>query len=591
MQIRQRAGQTKAVATVQNVYAVRCAALDEMGGGGIGTVVTSRVGAFAEVVVRGPLRRAQLSFGLMWGGDCAVMVALGVVAYRHGGVAAVGAVTALRMVPAALMAPFAATLADTVRREYVLAWIGLIRAVALGSAAALLALGGPVLAVYGLAIVATIAQTLFRPAHSALLPSLCTAPRQLTNANAVRGVLDGVATLAGPLAAAVLLATSEPASVFALAAAMSLAAGLVVVSLRYDPPPRAPRSAAADARGLLRGFASIAGDRGGLLLITALGAAQTFTRGALTVLSVAIAIEIIHTGAAGVGVLNAAVGAGALVGSIAVFRLLRRGGLARWLGIGVALWGLPLILQGPLLGRLLAIALIGGIGFGNALIDAGGFTLLARLADEAVLARMFAAFEAILTLALATGGLLTPLVIHGLGLRPAIVAIGCVAPAAVAVSWAALRRLDARMQVRNADIEILHHVPMLRVLPQATIEQLATALEHAEIEAGRVVFEQGAPGERFYVIEAGSAVVLRDGRAIRTLATGDSFGEIALLRECPRTATVRATSDGPMRVSMLPRTVFLTAVTGYPASADAGEQVASDHLSRDARAASSAQPT
>ena len=167
--------------------------------------------ALAQVANSDTLRRAQLSFGLMWAGESAVMVALGVVAYRHGGVAAVGAVTALRMIPAALMAPFAATLADAVRREFVLVWIGLVRAVALGTAAALLTLGGPVEAVYGLAIVATVAQTLFRPAHSALLPALCTSPHQLTSANVVRGMLDAVATLGGPLAAAVLLATSGPA--------------------------------------------------------------------------------------------------------------------------------------------------------------------------------------------------------------------------------------------------------------------------------------------------------------------------------------------------------------------------------------------
>jgi MFS family permease len=549
------------------------------------------MGAFAQVAGSDTLRRAQLSFGLIWAGDCAVMVALGVVAYRDGGAAAVGAVTAARMIPAALVAPFAATLADAVRREFVLVWIGLVRAIALGTAAGLLALGGSVGAVYGLAIVATIAQTLFRPAHSALLPALCTSPQQLTSANVVRGILDAVATLGGPLIAALLLATSEPASVFGVSAAMSLVGGLVVLSLRYDPPPRARRSAAADARGLLEGFASIAGDRGGLLLITALGLAQTFTRGALNVLSVVVAIDLIHTGAAGVGVLNAAVGAGALVGSIAIFRLLRRGGLATWLGIGVALWGLPLILLGAVSQPPLAIALIAVIGLGNALIDAGGFTLLARRADEAVLARMFAAFEAILTLGVAAGGLLTPLVIHLLGLRSALFAIGCVAPAAVALSWGALRRLDARMQVRNADIEILHHVPMLRVLPQTTIEQLAGALEHAEIEPGGAVFEQGAFGERFYVIEGGSVDVLRDGRIIRTLGQGDSFGEIALLRACARTATVRATADGPVSVSILPRTAFLTAVTGYPASATAGEQVVLDHLARDARAASPAQPT
>ena len=280
-----------------------------------------------------------------------------------------------------------------------------------------------------------------------------------------------------------------------------------------------------------------------------------------------------------------------MVGSIVTFRLLRRDGLATWLGIGVALWGAPLILLGVVPGQLLAIALPAVIGFGNALVDAGAFTLLSRLADEAVLARMFAAFEAILTLAVAVGGLLVPLVIHLLGIRSALVAVGCVAPAAVAASWAALRRLDARMRVRDADIEILHHVPMLRVLPEATIEQLAAALEHAEIGAGQAVFEQGASGERFYVIEAGFAEVLRDGRTIRTLSQGDSFGEIALLRECARTATVRATPDGPLRTSILPRAAFLTAVTEYPVSAAAGEQVVAAHLARDARVASPAQPS
>jgi MFS family permease len=124
-------------------------------------------------------------------------------------------------------------------------------------------------------------------------------------------------------------------------------------------------------------------------------------------------------------------------------------------------------------------------------IDVGGFTILARLADEAVLARMFAAFEAILTLGIAFGALLTPLVIDLLGIRGALVAVGLVAPIAVVACWAQLRRLNARLRVRDADIELLHHVPMLRALPQATIEQLAAALDHAEIAPGHAVFQQG----------------------------------------------------------------------------------------------------
>ena len=189
-----------------------------------------------------------MSFGAMWAGEWAVMVALGVVAFRDGGAAAVGAVTAMRMAPAALLAPFAASLADRVRRERVLACVGLVRAAMLACAAAVLAAGGPAVAVYGLAVVATVAQTLYRPAHSALLPALCASPQELTSANAVRGMLDSLATLGGPLAAAVLLAASGPAAVFVACAAASLWAGLLVAALHYDAPPRARPSTAVLAR-------------------------------------------------------------------------------------------------------------------------------------------------------------------------------------------------------------------------------------------------------------------------------------------------------------------------------------------------------
>jgi hypothetical protein len=208
--------------------------------------------------------------------------------------------------------------------------------------------------------------------------------------------------------------------------------------------------------------------------------------------------------------------------------------------------------------------------------------MLARLADETVLARMFAGFEAILTLGVAAGGLLAPLVIELLGVRLALLAIGLIAPLAVAASWSELRRLDARLRVRDADIEILRVVRMLGALPAATIEQLGAGLEHAEFAPRQVVFEQGERGERFYVVESGRAEVVRDGRVVATLGRGDCFGEIALLRNQPRTATIRASADASMHVSVLPRNTYLTAVTGYPASSAAGEEVVTARLKADA---------
>ena len=218
---------------------------------------------------------------------------------------------------------------------------------------------------------------------------------------------------------------------------------------------------------------------------------QTFTRGCLTVFAVVVAIDLLHTGDPGVGVLNAAVGAGGVLGSVLAFGLVRRGGLAAWFGVGIGLFGAPLAAIGLVPEQAAAILLLGLVGIGNALIDVGGFTLLARLADETVLARMFAGFEAILTLGIAAGGLLTPLIVELLGVRLALVSVGLLAPLAVAASWPALRRLDAGMHVRDADIEIMRGVHMLGALPATTIEQLGGGLEHVEFEPGHTVFEQG----------------------------------------------------------------------------------------------------
>ena len=511
------------------------------------------------------------------------MVVLAVVAFRDGGVAAVGIVTAARMAGAALLAPWLATIADRVRRERVLTGVGVFRAAALAGVAAITATGGPVGATYALAVVATIALTLFRPAHSALLPALCTSPGQLTRANAVRGLLDSSATLGGPAAAAVLLAVSGPAAAFAACAAASLLGGLVVIGLSYDAPPRAHRTTGRKGgRQILEGFATIAADRG-LALITGLGFVQTFTRGCLTVLTVVVAIDLLDTGDPGVGVLTAAVGAGGLVGSLLAFRMVGRGRLAMWFGVGVALFGAPLILMGAIPGRALAIGLLAIVGIGNALIDVAGFTLLARRTDETVLARMFAGFEAILTLGVAAGSLVTPLVVNVLGARLALVVIGLLAPLAVFGSRRALRRLDDTMRVRDADIETLRAAPMLGALPVATIEQLAAALEHADIAPGCSVFSQGEPGDYFYVVRAGDVAVIQDGRLIRNLGPGDCFGEIALLHDQPRTATVRAVGDHPLHLSRLSRSVYLTAVTGYPAAAAAGDALVTSRLDDDAR--------
>jgi hypothetical protein len=229
------------------------------------------------------------------------------------------------------------------------------------------------------------------------------------------------------------------------------------------------------------------------------------------------------------------------------------------------------------------ITLLAVVGIGNALVDVGVFTLIARLVDDAVLARVFAAFEGIITLGVAAGAAAAPVQIGVLGIRGALVVCGAVAPIGTIARWPALRALDHRVRVRDSDIALLQRIPMLQPLPQATIEQLAARLGRTQLPAGASVFEQDEVGDEFYIIELGEAEVVRDGHSIAALHKGDGFGEIALVRDCPRTATVRATTSLTLRT--LNRTVFVAAVVGYTPSARAVNQVITGHLSHFSRSA------
>jgi hypothetical protein len=311
---------------------------------------------------------------------------------------------------------------------------------------------------------------------------------------------------------------------------------------------------------------------GDLALIVGLAAAQTFTRGALTVLTVVVAIDLLGTGEPGVGTLTAAVGAGAVLGSLAASLLVGTRRLGAWFALGVTLWGLPVALIGAFPSEAAALVLLACVGVGNALIDVGGFTLLGRTAPDDVLARVFGVLESLVALAMGTGAVVAALVVEQAGVRTALVAVGLLCPVAAAASWRRLRRMDRSIGVRDRDIDLLRSPAMLSVLPLPAVEHLARSLEPLTVPAGSVVFAQGDVGDRYYVIESGEAVVLGDGRALATLGPGEGFGEIALLRSTRRTATVRAVTD--LRLRTLRSDHFLPAVLGYtPSAREAGTVV------------------
>jgi hypothetical protein len=274
--------------------------------------------------------------------------------------------------------------------------------------------------------------------------------------------------------------------------------------------------------------------------------------------------------------LTAAVGAGAVAGSLGASMFVRGRHLAVLEGFGVMLWGVPLVLCGLLPYEPAVLALMCAIGVGNALVDVGLFSLPARLVAETLLARVYGAFESLVALSVAIGALVAPLVIDALGVRGALAVLGLVAPTLVALSWRRLREIDGSFVQRDAEIEVLSGVSMFRPLPMPAIDCLAVHVEHAHVAAGQEVFHQGDDADRFYVIDEGQVEVIGDGRLIRTMGPGDSFGEIALLRDTVRTATVRART--PLELHALESRHFVSAVDGYRSSAREAETVAGDRL-------------
>ena len=532
--------------------------------------------AFSATARNPGLLRAQLAFAATWTAEAAFTVGIAVVAFRDGGAEAVGIVAFARLAPTALFTPFGTALADRFPRDRVLVWSCLVRAAATATATFLLVAGAPHGAVYGLAVLSTAAFRLFRPAHSALLPRLCNTPFELRSANVVRGLFDSLSTLLGPLAAALLLGLGSPAAVFVTSAALSFASGVLLLGLSYEAPPRGrPQALRRIAHETVEGFQALARYRDAGVLI-GLALMQTLTQGFLSVFVVVLALEQLGMGESGVGLLTAALGAGAVMSSLGATMRLTGKRLAALQGVGVMLWGLPLTISGALPYAPVVVGLICVIGIGNSLVDIGLHTLPARLVPEELLARVFGVKASLTALTGAVGAFVTPFAIDLLGIRGALVLLGLLAPAAVALAWSRLHAIDAAIARRDREIGVLNGIAMFRPLPMPAIDLLALNVDHVEVAAGQEVFHQGDQGDRFYVIEDGEAEVIGDGRPIRKLGSGDGFGEIAVLQERSRTATVRART--PLTLRGLDRRHFRSAVSGYESSRRKAEALVLDRI-------------
>jgi hypothetical protein len=379
---------------------------------------------------------------------------------------------------------------------------------------------------------------------------------------------------AGPALGGLLLALSGPAAVFAFNGAVLVWSALWIVQVPRDAAPeRAERPQLLPE--LTAGFTAVL-RKPALRVIVGLTGAQTVTSGALEVLLVVLALQLLHSGNAGVGWLNAAIGIGSIVGAFVVAVIAARRRLAAGFALGIIVSVVPLALVAGVSSLAPALVLFGILGAGSVLVEVGGITLLQRSAENEVLGRVIAVLETTILGALAIGSLVAPAIVSWLGPHGALIATGVFVPLLLVPLWPSLRRIDAEAVIAVEPLELLRRIEIFADLPQPVLERLALAAIAVSTAADQVVVAVGEVGNHFYLIATGRAVVELEDGATRELGPGDFFGEIALLRDVPRTATVRAVE--PLRLYAIARDDFLAAVTGHAPTLAAAENIVSSRL-------------
>jgi MFS family permease len=530
-----------------------------------------------RALMRSPaLRRVLGAYLIFSSAELATWVAILVWAYDVGGAPAAGLIAVVQLVPATLLAPLLSQIGDRFRRDRALSLGFSFQAAAFSATAAALTFDLHPAVVYCTAVVAAIGVTMTRPVYYATLPDISETPGQLTVANSLSSSTEGFGYFGGPLITAAVLAVSGPGAVF-WAAGAATAVGAVItrsLDLRHSEAHSERRSIFDSA---LEGFAALRGSVG-TGRVNFLFGVQFLVIGALDILTVVLGLELLSLDLSGPGTLASALGIGGLLGAAGTVILVNRRRMAPALTGGLIVLGLPLalisVLGNGLLSSLLFLTLA---GVGKSFVDVAGRTLLQRITPDRVLARVFGFQESMMMGGTAMGAAAAPVLVNWLGGRDTFLFVGGLVVVFGVSQWWPLSRLDGRSVLPGPGFELLRAIPMFAVLEQPALERLSRDLEQMEVPAGRAVITEGEKGDRFYVIESGVVSVLKrvspaaQPEEVNRLGRGSFFGETALLRDVPRTATVMAVTD--LVLYALDRQIFLGAVTRSARSAVEAERV------------------
>ncbi|HZB34615.1 MAG TPA: MFS transporter [Gaiellaceae bacterium] len=529
--------------------------------------------SFGQVFRNPNIRRIEGAWAASIVAHWSYGIALAVFAYRDGGAAAVGLVGLVRFLPAAAASPFTAVLSDRYRRERVIVVAELARAGLLAATTAIVVTEGPPALVYVLAGLVAIAYSAVRPAQAALLPSVAKTPKELTAANVTSSTIESLGIFGGPAIGGLLLAATGEEVVFGAAAAAFLLSAILIGRVRVDSQPEPRERREGVFREFSAGFLTLYRERG-LRVLVLLLASQTFVAGMLNVLIVVTALRLLDLGEEGVGFLNSAIGIGGLVGAVVSAALIGRRLSSNFL-LGIGLWGIPIALIGVFPEPAPTLLFLAVVGLGNTLVDVSAFTLLQRAVPEEVLARAFGAVQALWVATIGIGSIAAPLLIAAVDIRGALLITGALLPTLAMLLRRRLAQLD-EAPVPERQLALLRGIELFAPLPQPTQESLAQVLRPVRLASGEELFRQGDVGDRFYIVADGEVEIVIDGHVVRETGPGGYFGEIALLRDVPRTATVRAKDD--VELFALDRDDFIAAVSGHAASAEVADSVIAARL-------------
>jgi MFS family permease len=539
-------------------------------------------------VLRNPAL-ARLLFGEFVSsvGDWLYLVALLVVVYEQTQDPLVlGIIGAARVLPYVLLSVPAGIAADRYDRRVILLSTDIIRGLIMVVIAAIVFLNGgaamgngATLAVVVLAVLATCFSAFFSPAIGAFLPSLVKDESELGPANSLWSSLDNLAFFVGPAFAAVLLGLGQLPLAFLLNA---LTFGVVAIVLwrlpsamkpaRADAAPievaveeakeEAAQAAKAPTTGLREALTPVIRPLSGIATINIVGG---FVFGGLGMLTVILAVQYYDVGDAGTGLFNSAIGVGGIVGAFVAGALVLRRRLGPPMLIGAVLIGASVVALGILPAEFFGLALIAMAvaSAGSLLTEIVSTTLFQRIVPDEIRGRTIGIMDTASVLAYAAGSLLLPIIAANNPL-PALVASGV----AMAVAGAIAVVLLGRYAVQDGSIDDerrkLGDVELFQGLNPAAIETAMRAATVVPLHAAEVVIRQGDQADRFYVIADGRVEVTQtppeggQARVLRQMGPGEFFGEIGLLSNVPRTATVTGLSDG--RLVALDREPFLELV-------------------------------